>query len=196
MELKVWVEGIQRVVCGVTEATTCQVKDSLSGALGILTNRSRSATSQVDLMMMEPLLFYTRLINIAIIFAIFSSPTTTAVSDIYEEMRVLAGVPILALRREIMLWECFISPIIIISPSQWHLPSSLYHCNAFLYYHPCVAYRYSHRSRLLIKTERFMKNKKSRRNVSAIWKITILIPISTLPLSIPGRGVCISPCHQ
>lgn len=25
MELKVWVEGIQRIVCGVTEATTCQV---------------------------------------------------------------------------------------------------------------------------------------------------------------------------
>lgn len=24
MELKVWVEGIQRIVCGVTEATTCQ----------------------------------------------------------------------------------------------------------------------------------------------------------------------------
>ena len=26
MELKVWVEGIQRIVCGVTEKTTCQVK--------------------------------------------------------------------------------------------------------------------------------------------------------------------------
>ena len=25
MELKVWVEGIQRIVCGVTNATTCQV---------------------------------------------------------------------------------------------------------------------------------------------------------------------------
>lgn len=25
MELKVWVEGIQRIVCGVTELTTCQV---------------------------------------------------------------------------------------------------------------------------------------------------------------------------
>lgn len=25
MELKVWVEGIQRIVCGVTEVTTCQV---------------------------------------------------------------------------------------------------------------------------------------------------------------------------
>jgi len=24
MELKVWVEGIQRIVCGVTENTTCQ----------------------------------------------------------------------------------------------------------------------------------------------------------------------------
>ena len=25
MELKVWVEGIQRIVCGVTDKTTCQV---------------------------------------------------------------------------------------------------------------------------------------------------------------------------
>lgn len=25
MELKIWVEGIQRIVCGVTEDTTCQV---------------------------------------------------------------------------------------------------------------------------------------------------------------------------
>lgn len=25
MELKVWVEGIQRIVCGVTETTTSQV---------------------------------------------------------------------------------------------------------------------------------------------------------------------------
>jgi Ras association domain-containing protein 7/8 len=24
MELKVWVEGIQRIICGVTDATTCQ----------------------------------------------------------------------------------------------------------------------------------------------------------------------------
>ncbi|KAF2346324.1 Ubiquitin-related domain, partial [Trinorchestia longiramus] len=24
MELKVWVDGIQRIVCGVTQATTCQ----------------------------------------------------------------------------------------------------------------------------------------------------------------------------
>lgn len=29
MELKVWVEGIQRIVCGVTETTTCQVINSL-----------------------------------------------------------------------------------------------------------------------------------------------------------------------
>lgn len=27
MELKVWVEGIQRIVCGVTETTTCQVSN-------------------------------------------------------------------------------------------------------------------------------------------------------------------------
>ena len=26
MELKVWVEGVQRIVCGVTERTTCQVR--------------------------------------------------------------------------------------------------------------------------------------------------------------------------
>ena len=29
MELKVWVEGIQRIVCGVTETTTCQVSVSV-----------------------------------------------------------------------------------------------------------------------------------------------------------------------
>lgn len=29
MELKVWVEGIQRIVCGVTEKTTCQVRSCL-----------------------------------------------------------------------------------------------------------------------------------------------------------------------
>lgn len=27
MELKVWVEGIQRIVCGVTVNTTCQVNN-------------------------------------------------------------------------------------------------------------------------------------------------------------------------
>lgn len=30
MELKVWVEGIQRVVCGVCERTTCQVRVPIS----------------------------------------------------------------------------------------------------------------------------------------------------------------------
>jgi hypothetical protein len=29
MELKVWVEGIQRIVCGVTEKTTCQVRETV-----------------------------------------------------------------------------------------------------------------------------------------------------------------------
>ncbi len=29
MELKVWVEGIQRIVCGVTDKTTCQVRNIL-----------------------------------------------------------------------------------------------------------------------------------------------------------------------
>lgn len=29
MELKVWVEGIQRIVCGVTDSTTCQVRLSV-----------------------------------------------------------------------------------------------------------------------------------------------------------------------
>ena len=29
MELKVWVEGIQRIVCGVTDKTTCQVSAGL-----------------------------------------------------------------------------------------------------------------------------------------------------------------------
>lgn len=28
MELKVWVEGIQRIVCGVTDSTSCQVSFS------------------------------------------------------------------------------------------------------------------------------------------------------------------------
>jgi hypothetical protein len=32
MELKVWVEGIQRIVCGVTDATTCQVRTNGSVA--------------------------------------------------------------------------------------------------------------------------------------------------------------------
>lgn len=35
MELKVWVDGIQRVVCGVSEQTTCQeVVVALAQAIG------------------------------------------------------------------------------------------------------------------------------------------------------------------
>ena len=35
MELKVWVDGVQRVVCGVTEATTCHdVVIALAQAIG------------------------------------------------------------------------------------------------------------------------------------------------------------------
>lgn len=35
MELKVWVDGIQRVVCGVSEKTTCQeVVIALARAIG------------------------------------------------------------------------------------------------------------------------------------------------------------------
>lgn len=35
MELKVWVDGVQRVVCGVTEFTTCQeVVIALAQAIG------------------------------------------------------------------------------------------------------------------------------------------------------------------
>lgn len=35
MELKVWVDGVQRIVCGVTEATTCQeVVIALAQAIG------------------------------------------------------------------------------------------------------------------------------------------------------------------
>lgn len=30
MELKVWVEGIQRIVCGVNEKTTCQVRSQFT----------------------------------------------------------------------------------------------------------------------------------------------------------------------
>ena len=36
MELKVWVEGIQRIVCGVTDKTTCQVRlTSIFSLLGL-----------------------------------------------------------------------------------------------------------------------------------------------------------------
>ena len=35
MELKVWVDGVQRIVCGVTELTTCQeVVIALAQAIG------------------------------------------------------------------------------------------------------------------------------------------------------------------
>lgn len=35
MELKVWVDGVQRIVCGVTEFTTCQeVVIALAQAIG------------------------------------------------------------------------------------------------------------------------------------------------------------------
>lgn len=44
MELKVWVDGVQRVVCGVTEATTCQeVVIALAQAIG----RSQTSHSQL-----------------------------------------------------------------------------------------------------------------------------------------------------
>ena len=36
MELKVWVEGIQRIVCGVTDKTTCQVSDVFSWKVSAL----------------------------------------------------------------------------------------------------------------------------------------------------------------
>lgn len=37
MELKVWVDGVQRIVCGVTEFTTCQeVVIALAQAIGKL----------------------------------------------------------------------------------------------------------------------------------------------------------------
>lgn len=38
MELKVWVDGVQRIVCGVTEFTTCQeVVIALAQAIGTFT---------------------------------------------------------------------------------------------------------------------------------------------------------------
>ena len=38
MELKVWVDGVQRIVCGVTEFTTCQeVVIALAQAIGTST---------------------------------------------------------------------------------------------------------------------------------------------------------------
>jgi hypothetical protein len=47
MELKVWVEGIQRIICGVTENTTCQVSaiqnhGELTGPLIAFTRRTSS----------------------------------------------------------------------------------------------------------------------------------------------------------
>lgn len=37
MELKVWVDGVQRIVCGVTEVTTCQeVVIALAQAIGLM----------------------------------------------------------------------------------------------------------------------------------------------------------------
>lgn len=41
MELKVWVDGVQRIVCGVTEFTTCQeVVIALAQAIGELKTTS------------------------------------------------------------------------------------------------------------------------------------------------------------
>lgn len=41
MELKVWVDGVQRIVCGVTEFTTCQeVVIALAQAIGKLKTTS------------------------------------------------------------------------------------------------------------------------------------------------------------
>lgn len=41
MELKVWVDGVQRIVCGVTEFTTCQeVVIALAQAIGMLNTNS------------------------------------------------------------------------------------------------------------------------------------------------------------
>lgn len=109
-----------------------------------------------------PSVLHTRLINIAIIFAIFSSPTT-AVSYIYGEMRVLAGCTN----------SCPETRDNVVG--KFHLThhhhrftqsvASLRHFITAMhsYYHLSVAYRYSHPSRLLIKIEKSMKNKKSRK---------------------------------
>lgn len=41
MELKVWVDGVQRIVCGVTEFTTCQeVVIALAQAIGKLLQKT------------------------------------------------------------------------------------------------------------------------------------------------------------
>lgn len=45
MELKVWVDGVQRVVCGVSEQTTCQeVVIALAQAIGESSQRQTGPT--------------------------------------------------------------------------------------------------------------------------------------------------------
>lgn len=48
MELKVWVDGVQRIVCGVTEFTTCQeVVIALAQAIGELNTNTPARCSIV-----------------------------------------------------------------------------------------------------------------------------------------------------
>ena len=57
MELKVWVEGIQRIVCGVTEKTTCQVRKAIQlqslPYLEIHPNFTNSHIEQIELWMLN-----------------------------------------------------------------------------------------------------------------------------------------------
>lgn len=54
MELKVWVDGVQRIVCGVTEVTTCQeVVIALAQAIGKWT----LGVSEIDSLYLCSLLF-------------------------------------------------------------------------------------------------------------------------------------------
>lgn len=49
MELKVWVEGIQRIVCGVTEKTTCQVSSHARVDIRVCHESSHAENCHPDL---------------------------------------------------------------------------------------------------------------------------------------------------
>lgn len=52
MELKVWVDGVQRIVCGVTEFTTCQeVVIALAQAIG---KRNASSPASIRYGVVKP----------------------------------------------------------------------------------------------------------------------------------------------
>jgi len=55
MELKVWVDGVQRIVCGVTEVTTCQevviaLAQAIGETLNLIVNNTTMAPFLKDLL--------------------------------------------------------------------------------------------------------------------------------------------------